>query len=128
MVRRAHYDGSLSHVCVIVDISGEDYEAMPSRFDGEWLRAKFPDVAESMDRFIDKIKQETQGEVVGDLAMVRIPLDLYRARERDAPAMAQGRAQRPPLRPLAGVPRRRFGHRLSVLSVDLAWLRVCDVL
>jgi 2-polyprenyl-6-methoxyphenol hydroxylase-like FAD-dependent oxidoreductase len=33
-----------------------------------------------MDRFIDKIKRETSGEIVGDLEMVRIPLDLYRAR------------------------------------------------
>ena len=33
---------------------------MPPRFDGQWLRSNFPDVAQSMDRFIDKIKQETQ--------------------------------------------------------------------
>jgi 2-polyprenyl-6-methoxyphenol hydroxylase-like FAD-dependent oxidoreductase len=70
MVHRTHYDGSVSHVTGIVNISAEDYEAMPSRFDGEWLRGNFPGVAESMDRFIDKIKQETQGEI----------LDLYRAR------------------------------------------------
>src|SRR5262249_3795111 len=54
--------------------------AMPSRFDGEWLRSNAPDVAQSMDRFIDKIKQETNGEVLGELEIVRIPLDLYRAR------------------------------------------------
>jgi hypothetical protein len=53
---------------------------MPSRFDGEWLRENFPGVAESMDRFIDKIRQETHGEVIGDFEVVRIPLDLYRAR------------------------------------------------
>jgi 2-polyprenyl-6-methoxyphenol hydroxylase-like FAD-dependent oxidoreductase len=33
-----------------------------------------------MDRFIDQIKQETHGEIIGDLEIVRIPLDLYRAR------------------------------------------------
>ena len=33
-----------------------------------------------MDRFIDKIKQEDHGEVIGDFDIVRIPLDLYRAR------------------------------------------------
>jgi 2-polyprenyl-6-methoxyphenol hydroxylase-like FAD-dependent oxidoreductase len=33
-----------------------------------------------MDRFIAKIKQETHGEIVGDLEIIRIPLDLYRAR------------------------------------------------
>jgi 2-polyprenyl-6-methoxyphenol hydroxylase-like FAD-dependent oxidoreductase len=80
MVHRTHYDGSLSHVCGIVNITAEDYEAMPSTFDGEWLRGNFPRVAESMDRFIDKVKLEAPGEVVGDLAVVRIPLDLYRAR------------------------------------------------
>jgi 2-polyprenyl-6-methoxyphenol hydroxylase-like FAD-dependent oxidoreductase len=80
MVHRTHSDGSVSHVSGIVNITAEDYEAMPSRFDGEWLRSNFPGVVQSMDRFIDKIKQETHGEVLGDLEIVRIPLDLYRAR------------------------------------------------
>ena len=80
MVHRTHYDGSVSHVTGIVNISAEEYEAMPSRFDGDWLRSNFPRVAESMDRFIDKIKDETNGELLGDLEVVRIPLDLYRAR------------------------------------------------
>jgi 2-polyprenyl-6-methoxyphenol hydroxylase-like FAD-dependent oxidoreductase len=80
MVHRTHYDGSVSHVSGIVNITAEDYEAMPSRIDGEWLRSNFPGVSESMDRFIDKIKQETHGEVLGDFEIVRIPLDLYRAR------------------------------------------------
>jgi 2-polyprenyl-6-methoxyphenol hydroxylase-like FAD-dependent oxidoreductase len=80
MVHRTHYDGSVSHVTGIVNISAEEYEAMPSRFDGEWLRENVPDVAQSMDRFIGMIKQETEGEILGDLEIVRIPLDLYRAR------------------------------------------------
>ena len=79
-VNRTCYDGSVSHVTGIVTISVEDYERMPSRFDGHWLRSNFPHVAESMDRFIDKVKEETNGEIVGDLEIVRIPLDLYRAR------------------------------------------------
>src|SRR5262245_44383758 len=80
MVHRTHYDGSVSHVTGVVNISAEEFEAMPSRFDGEWLRSNVPSVAESMDRFIDKIKQETHGEILGDLEILRIPLDLYRAR------------------------------------------------
>jgi hypothetical protein len=80
MVSRVSYDGSVSHVTGIITISAEEFEAMPSRFDGEWLREHFPDVAGSMDRVIDKVKQETQGEVVGDLGIIRIPLNLYRAR------------------------------------------------
>ncbi|NUR07675.1 MAG: hypothetical protein HOQ45_11790 [Nocardioidaceae bacterium] len=80
MVHRTHYDGSVSHVTGIVSITAEEFEAMPPRFDGGWLRRHHPDVARSMDRFIDKVKEETHGEVLGDLDIVRIPLDLYRAR------------------------------------------------
>jgi hypothetical protein len=79
-VHRTYSDGSISHVTGIVNITAQDYDAMPTRFDGEWLRNNFPGVAQSMDRFIDKIKQETHGEILGDLEIVRIPLDLYRAR------------------------------------------------
>jgi 2-polyprenyl-6-methoxyphenol hydroxylase-like FAD-dependent oxidoreductase len=79
-VHRTYYDGATTHVTGIVSISPEEYEAMPSKFDGVWLRDNFPSVAQSMDRFIDKIKEETHGEVLGDLEIVRIPLDLYRAR------------------------------------------------
>jgi hypothetical protein len=80
MVHHTHYDGSVSHVTGVINISAQEYEAMPSRFDGEWLRSNFPEVAQSMDRFIAKIKEETHGEILGDLEIVRIPLDLYRAR------------------------------------------------
>ena len=79
-VGRTYYDGSITHVTGIVNITAEDYQAMPPRFDGAWLRTHFPGVARSMDRFIDKIKQETHGEILGDLEIIRIPLNLYRAR------------------------------------------------
>jgi hypothetical protein len=79
-VDRTCYDGNVSFVSGIVNITPEDYEAMPATFDGEWLRTHFPDVARSMDRFIDKVKQETHGEIVGNLEIVRIPLNLYKAR------------------------------------------------
>lgn len=79
-VGRTYYDGAISHVTGIVNITAEDYAAMPSRFDGQWLRSNYPEVARSMDRFIEKIKQETHGEIIGDLEIVRIPLNLYRAR------------------------------------------------
>ena len=80
MVQRTHYDGSVTHVTGIVNITAEEYEAMPSRFNGQWLRSNFPAAAQSMDRFIDKIKEETHGEILGDLEIIRIPLNLYRAR------------------------------------------------
>ncbi len=79
-VDRTSYDGNVSFVSGIVNITPSDYEAMPPTFDGQWLRVHFPQVANSMDRFIDKIKQETHGEIIGDLEIVRIPLNLYRAR------------------------------------------------
>jgi 2-polyprenyl-6-methoxyphenol hydroxylase-like FAD-dependent oxidoreductase len=79
-VNRTYSDGRLTHVTGIVNISAEEYERMPSRFDGQWLRGNFPQVAQSMDRFIAKVKTETNGEIIGDLEIVRIPLDLYRAR------------------------------------------------
>ena len=79
-VSRTCFDGSVSHVTGIVNITAEDFAAMPSQFDGQWLRAHFPQVAQSMDRFIDKIRQETHGEILGDLDIIRIPLDLYHAR------------------------------------------------
>jgi len=79
-VHRTYYDGSVSHVTGIVGISQSEYEAMPPSFDGAWLRERFPAVAVSMDRFIDKVRNETHGSLVGDLQITRIPLDLYHAR------------------------------------------------
>jgi len=78
-VDRTCYDGNTSFVSGIVNITPEDYGVMPATFNGQWLRLHFPQVARSMDRFIDKIKQETHGEIISDLEVVRIPLNLYRA-------------------------------------------------
>ena len=78
-VDRVCYDGNITFVSGIVKITPKDYESMPATFDGQWLRIHFPQVAHSMDNFIDKIKQETNGELIGDLDIVRIPLNLYRA-------------------------------------------------
>jgi len=79
-VHRTYYDGAISHVTGIISISEEEFQAMPSSFDGAWLRERYPTVAQSMDRFIDKVKDETHGELVGELEIMRIPLDVYRAR------------------------------------------------
>ena len=79
-VHRTYSDGSITHVTGIVTITADEFANMPPRFDGIWLRDNHPEVAESMDRFIDKVKEETHGEVVGELEVVRIPLNLYRAR------------------------------------------------
>ena len=79
-VARTSHDGDLSHVTGIVHISSEEAALMPSQFDGEWLRENIPEAAASMDRFINKIKEETHGEVVGDLQIVCIPFNIYRAR------------------------------------------------
>lgn len=79
-VDRTAFDGEVTHVTGIVAISQEEYEALPARFDGQWLRQHFPSVATSMDRFIAKIRQEAEGDIVGDLEIVRIPMSLYHAR------------------------------------------------
>src|SRR5262245_19279646 len=94
-VDRTCYDGNISHVTGIVKIKAEDYQAMPPQFDGEWLRGHFPHVAASMDRFIDKVKQETHGEILGDLQVIRIPLNLYRARNATSRRWSGGPADHP---------------------------------
>jgi 2-polyprenyl-6-methoxyphenol hydroxylase-like FAD-dependent oxidoreductase len=79
-VNRTFHDGSITHVTGIVSITEEDYEAMPPQFDGQWLRANFPHIAQSMDRFITKVNRETGGQMMGDLEIVRLTMDLYHAR------------------------------------------------
>ena len=78
-VDRTMHDAGVTHVTGIVNISAADFEAMPPQCDGDFLRANFPGVAAAMDRFIDKMRQETNGEIIGDLEVIRIPLNLYRA-------------------------------------------------
>jgi 2-polyprenyl-6-methoxyphenol hydroxylase-like FAD-dependent oxidoreductase len=78
-VHRTFYDGSITHVTGIVGISKDEFAAMPRSFDGAWLREHYPAVAESMDRFVEKMRAETHGEVVGDIEIVRIPLDVFHA-------------------------------------------------
>jgi len=94
-VDRTCYDGNISHVTGIVNIKSEDFEAMPPQFDGPWLRSHFPHVAASMDRFIDKVKQESHGEILGDLQVVRIPLNLYRARNATSRCWSAGPGDHP---------------------------------
>lgn len=79
-VHRTFYDGDISHVTGIVTISPEEFTAIPPTSDGAWLREHHPNIAVSMDRFIDRVKAESHGELVGDLAITRIPLDVYHAR------------------------------------------------
>ena len=77
---RTYNDGNITHVTGVVTITPDDYERMPPRFDGQWLRDNYPPIAQSMERFIAKVDTETKGGMVGDLDMIRIPLSLYHAR------------------------------------------------
>jgi len=79
-VGRIAQDADTTHVLGIINISAEDYEAMPSHCSGDHLREHFPAVAASMDRFIQQIQLETQGEILGEIDVIRIPLNLYHAR------------------------------------------------
>jgi 2-polyprenyl-6-methoxyphenol hydroxylase-like FAD-dependent oxidoreductase len=79
-VNRTFHDGDITHVTGIVNITEDDYQRMPPQFEGQWLRANFPYIAQSMDRFIRKVDRETGGKMMGDLEIVRIPMELYHAR------------------------------------------------
>ena len=94
-VHRTFYDGSISHVTGIITISQAEFEAMPRSFDGAWLRDNFPSVAASMDRFIDKIREETHGEVVRRSRDRPNPARRLSRQERDEPGLAQV-GHRPP--------------------------------
>jgi threonine dehydrogenase-like Zn-dependent dehydrogenase len=79
-VGRTVGQAGVTHVTGIVKISEADFAVMPPQCDGDYLRTNFPGVAAAMDRFIDKVRQETNGEIIGELEVIRIPLNLYRAR------------------------------------------------
>jgi len=79
-VHRTYYDGDVSHVTGIVTISPAEFKAIAPTSDGAWLREHHPGIAASMDRFIDRVRAESHGELVGDLEITRIPLDVYHAR------------------------------------------------
>ena len=100
-VHRTYYDGSISHVTGIITITRDEFDQMPSTFDGTWLREHYPAVAESMDRFMDRVRDETHGEVVGEQEIVRIPLDVYHARNFTS---RQWRRSGDPSAPLARTP------------------------
>jgi len=110
-VDRIAQDADTTHVFGIISISAEDFEAMPSRCNGDHLREHFPAVAASMDRFIEQIRLETQGELLSEIDVVRIPLNLYHARNFTATVASgvlgreRGRVE-PSLFQSRGVPRR----------------------
>lgn len=78
-VHRTWYDGDVSHITGFITISADEFKAIPPVSNGAWLREHFPEIAASMDRFIDRVKAESHGEVVGDLEVTRIPLEVYHA-------------------------------------------------
>ena len=94
-VHRTCYDSGVTHVTGIVSISDEEFAAMPPKFDGDWLREHFPDVALSMDGFINRVKLETSGELVGDLDITRIPLNVYHAWNTTSRRWHESGADRP---------------------------------
>ena len=100
-VHRTFNDGAVTHVTGLIKISPEDYTAMPAQFDGQWLREHFPGVADSVEHFVEQIKEESHGEIVGDLHIIRIPLNLYRARHATSRRLC---ASGPSGHPLAATP------------------------
>ena len=78
-VHRTCYDDGITHVTGIVSISEAEFEAMPPRFDGEWLREHFPTSPPRWTGSSTRSRRETNGELIGDLEITRIPLDVYHA-------------------------------------------------
>ena len=72
-----------------------------------------------MDGFINRVKLETSGELVGDLDITRIPLDVYHAWNNTSRRWHESGA-RPPARVDPGVRAGGRGDRVAVLPVDLA--------
>ncbi len=79
-VRRTWYDGNVTFVTGFIVITREDFQRIPPASDGAWLREHEPEIAGSMDRFIERMGDGGHGEVVGDLDITRIPLEVYGAR------------------------------------------------
>ena len=126
-VHRTYYDGSISHVTGIVNITAEDYER-------DAAAIRWPVASRQLPRRgpVDgPLHRQDQGgnprrdhRRPGDRPD---PAGSVPGAQRDQPAVAPGGDRRPPVRPLAGVPGRRFGHGLPLLPVDFAGLRVRDV-
>ena len=125
-VNRTYYDGSISHVTGIVNISAEDFERMPSRFDGQWLRSHFPTLPGRWTASSARSRREPTARSWGTWSHPD-PARLVPGSQCDQSRVASDRAWRPPVHPRAGVPGRRFSDGLSVLSIHFAGLRVCDV-
>ena len=101
---------------------------MPKQFDGEWLREQLPE-RRPVDGPLHR-QDQARRRTASSSATSRssgYPLNLYRARNATS---RQWATAGPSDHPFATTPvflARRFGHRLSVLPVDLAGLRVRDV-
>ena len=128
MVHRTHYDGSVSHVTGIVNTARPRTMRRCPDSTGSGYAATFPEVAESMDRFIGKVKEETHGGVTGDLEVVRIPLDLYARNATSRQWLTAGPRDRHPFASspvfLAGdspSARRTFSRSRSASSVRCIW-------
>ena len=106
-VDRTCYDGSTSHVTGHRQHYGPGLRGHAAPFDGDWLRG-LSRSRPSMDRFIDKIKQETHGEILGESKSCGYRWTCTGLATRPAGSGVSG-AQRPSVRHRAGVSGRRFG-------------------
>ena len=117
-VHRTYYDGNVSHVTGIVNITGRGIRGDAGPVRRRVAARATSRVAESMDRFIDKVKEETNGELLGDLEIVRIPLNLYRARNATSRLWRKAGAEHHPFaaRPCSWSATRRSARPISSRS------------
>ncbi len=79
-IRRTYSSGSKSNVTGVVHITPEDYERLPSTLSQEWLDANEDPIAQSINRFLTNHLIPLSGSEPENLAIITLPLNLYRAR------------------------------------------------
>jgi 2-polyprenyl-6-methoxyphenol hydroxylase-like FAD-dependent oxidoreductase len=79
-IARTYSGEGTSHVTGVVHISEDDFERLPSSMDQGWLDTSGDEIAASINRFIDQHIVGLVGVTPRNLSIIKIPLNLYRAR------------------------------------------------
>ena len=128
MVNRTHYDGSVSHVTGIVNITRRGLRG--DAVHGSTASGCAPTFPASPSRWTASSTRSSRRPTARSSATSRSSASRSTSTARatrPAGSGAQPDRSDHPFAQLAGVPRRRLGDRLAVLPVDLARLRVRDV-
>lgn len=80
-IRKTFSSGGRSNVTGVVHITSEDFERLPRDLDQAWLDADEDPIAQSINRFLNNHLIPLSGSQPEDLAIITLPLNLYRARK-----------------------------------------------